>query len=221
MKKMDPSVEAFAISLPGRATRLREPLIDNVPELIRQLLAHAGHLFEEKPFLLFGHSFGTLVVYHLSRELKRLGKRTPQHILISSRPHPGHLYSEYKHTLTDAKLKLVLKEFAGTPQQILDSDDFMAMSLPILRADWKANDTYSVEYPLKEEDMALCGIPMTLYWAMNDLPEIVQFAHLWEKYTTGKVTKRIMPGDHFWLQTPENLAELLRRFAIVAADPQA
>ena len=57
--RLPQSVEVCAIQLPGRETRLKEPVFTRLPPLVQEL-AQALLPSLDRPFALFGHSVGAL-----------------------------------------------------------------------------------------------------------------------------------------------------------------
>eukprot|EP01012_Entosiphon_sulcatum_P012990 TRINITY_DN18270_c0_g1_i1.p2 TRINITY_DN18270_c0_g1~~TRINITY_DN18270_c0_g1_i1.p2 ORF type:complete len:263 (-),score=52.08 TRINITY_DN18270_c0_g1_i1:172-960(-) len=216
-RMLDPSVEGLAVWLPGRGARVKEPSISSIPDLVKQIIEGIGPLLDEKPFVAFGHSYGCAVAYELARELRRQNRRQPSHLILSSRPAPLHVYANPNHKKTDEQLYDVLVQYGGTPKEILDSKEMMAMAYPILRADWKANETYVAE---PTDPDAVLDIPFTVYHGNTDLVEVLADVDKWKQFTTKGATERVFAGGHFWMSDPENHKALIARFK-EAADTAA
>lgn len=82
-----PDVEICALQLPGRENRLSEPLIDNIQEIVANLLDQIKEILHS-PFAFFGHSFGALLAFELTRALRRKHLPLPQHLFVSAFPDP-------------------------------------------------------------------------------------------------------------------------------------
>jgi len=61
--------------------------MDNMHELIDKLMIHLQPEFD-LPFAFFGHSFGSLIAFELSRHLRRRQLPTPVHLFASAFPDP-------------------------------------------------------------------------------------------------------------------------------------
>src|SRR5437870_4644362 len=70
-------LEVVAIELPGRETRIAEPLRERVAALVDDL---RDTLPTDRPYALFGHSMGGLIAFELARAL------------VAPRPAPAHLF---------------------------------------------------------------------------------------------------------------------------------
>ena len=76
------SMEVAAVQLPGRANRLAEPPIADVPSLVDALVSNlAPHLVGR--FAFFGHSMGAFVAFEIACELRRQGWALPELMMIS------------------------------------------------------------------------------------------------------------------------------------------
>eukprot|EP01006_Ploeotia_vitrea_P003420 TRINITY_DN112586_c0_g1_i1.p1 TRINITY_DN112586_c0_g1~~TRINITY_DN112586_c0_g1_i1.p1 ORF type:complete len:265 (+),score=39.74 TRINITY_DN112586_c0_g1_i1:24-797(+) len=213
MRKMK-DVEGLAVSIPGRGARMAEAVVTDIPTLAGQVVDGLGHLMEEKPCILFGHSYGAAVAYEVARELKRREKKAPLHLVLSSRPPPNYVYEDPNHSKTEAQIKQVLVSYGGTPKEILDNADMMKMAYPPLRGDWKANETYVIK---PEDAGAVLDVPATLYYGDKDLPEVLEKAEEWAAYFNGpKLVVQKMPGGHFWLGEADQLQVLLDNFNRIA-----
>ncbi len=80
-------VELCAIRLPGRESRLREPLLDDWREVASTVHRAMAPLLDV-PFVLAGHCSGSVLAYELSRRLHAAGAATPQLLVLSSTEGP-------------------------------------------------------------------------------------------------------------------------------------
>lgn len=76
-------VEVCPVQLPGRGTRLMEPLFTQLLPLI-QALSQALLPLLDKPFAFFGHSLGALVSFELARQLRRQYGVQPVRLFVSA-----------------------------------------------------------------------------------------------------------------------------------------
>jgi medium-chain acyl-[acyl-carrier-protein] hydrolase len=152
------------------------------------------------PVVLFGHSMGALTAFELARELRRLGGPMPIRLIVSGRAAP-HLPARRKplYLLPDREFRTELKALGGTPAAVLDNDELMAAFLPTLRADFAAHETYEYaeEPPLDCPILAVAGAADTVA-----SPDDVR---AWERHTMAAFDARVLPGDHFFIQTERTL----------------
>ncbi|WP_244884937.1 thioesterase II family protein [Singulisphaera acidiphila] len=194
-------VELCAVQLPGRETRLREPIHRRIGPLIDELAEAIGTELD-KPFVLFGHSMGALVAFELARELRRRNLPSPRLLIASGRIAPQLRPRRPPiHTLPEAEFREELRLLDGTPQALLDHSELMGLFSPIIRADLAVNATYAYtdEPPLDLPILALGG--QTDPWVHQEELEG------WRLQTNNAFEREQFLGGHFFLQTAT--AELL------------
>lgn len=199
------SVELTAIELPGRGARLRQPALTRVDEAARGIAdAIAPDL--DRPYALFGHSFGAVLSFELVRELRRRGAAPPILLIASARRAP-HLpkRSAFAHRLSDADLAQHLRELKGTPEEVLASAELMDLVLPIVRADLTADETY-----VCREDEPL-EVPIRAFGGTDDTTFPPEDLAAWAVHTRGGFDLELFPGDHFFVHAER--ARVLERIA--------
>ena len=161
--------------------------------------------YVDKPFALFGHSFGGLVSFELARELRRAYGLEPEQLFVSgcaaARVFCGALCA---HKLSGPDFLREMKRLSEIPAQVLEDDELMRIVASILRADFAISDSYAY----REESPLDC--PITVYGGLSDF--FVTREHLdgWRKETSASFSLRLFEGDHFFLHSSEKavLAEL-------------
>ena len=81
--RLPEAVEVHVVQYPGREERLAEPLIDTMAEMADTVAEVLRPLFA-RPLVLFGHSMGALVAYHLARRRLELGLRKPDALAVAA-----------------------------------------------------------------------------------------------------------------------------------------
>lgn len=194
---LPPEVEVCAIQLPGRESRIREAPFANAKPLV-QALSSAILPYLDKPFAFFGHSMGALIAFELTRELRRGQGLQPFCLFVSSRYAP-HLNQPDPpmHNLPDDEFISRLREYGGTPEEILNNAEIMSLLMPTLRADFSVNETYTYldERPL--------DCPISAFAGVHDrIPH--HMIEEWKAHTVSEFSLRIYPGDHFYLISSRN-----------------
>ncbi|MBP9713769.1 MAG: thioesterase [Sterolibacterium sp.] len=211
-REIDPAIELCAVQLPGRGSRFREPPCTSFAALIQAL----GEMLQTRqaqsplPFAFFGHSLGSLVAFELARHCRRQQLPMPVHLIISGcNAPPLREKSKRLHELPDAELIEKLRDYNGTPREILDNQELMRLLLPVVRADFAlgADYHYAEEIPL--------AIPLTACSGRQDLHVQPEDLRGWQKHTHAAYQERWFEGDHFYInderpQLLESLAEVLR-----------
>ncbi|MFJ1268718.1 beta-ketoacyl synthase N-terminal-like domain-containing protein [Legionella lytica] len=101
-------IEVCPIQLPGRENRMEEPSITDIETLI-PLLATQLQPYFDLPFAFFGHSFGSLLSFELTRYLRRQQLTQPVHLFASAYPDPrlpSKSLDNLLHTLKQMQVNL-------------------------------------------------------------------------------------------------------------------
>lgn len=186
------TIEVCPVQLPGRAARIAEPPWTDMDQLLRAL-GRALTPYLDKPFALFGHSMGALIAFNLARHLRRECDAQPIHLFVSGRCSPQTMKEPVDFKL--AELPKMLRRYNGTPEEALEDPELMELVLPVLRADLALcrSYVYTSEPPFSSSITAFGGLQD--YGVPRDCLEG------WSEHTTGSFVVRMLPGDHFFLNT--------------------
>ncbi|GAA2777035.1 thioesterase II family protein [Saccharopolyspora taberi] len=194
--------QVWGVQLPGRASRMSEPSITRMDELVERVVD--GIDFGER-FALFGHSLGSLVAFEVARALQRDGKPLPQRLFVSSGPPPPvPRGTERIHDLPDdAFLTRVEQLWGALPEPIKSNADLLKIALGQFRADLAVFETYEHQPgpPLDSPITAFAGAQEALAADLDG----------WKAHTAADFESHVLPGHHFYLR--EQKAELLRHIA--------
>jgi surfactin synthase thioesterase subunit len=206
-------LEICMIQLPGRESRLREPALTSLAEIV-QPIVKALEPRTDVPFAFFGHSMGALVAFETARELRRVGGGSPVALFVSASrapqlpwPHPP-----VRH-LTDVELLTeVNRRYESVPDVIIQDAELRELLTPALRADMTLVEThaYQPENPF--------GFPVVAFGGDADRmvkrPELEQ----WRAHTADSFRLRMLSGDHLFLQArrQELLADIVETMGLHA-----
>jgi medium-chain acyl-[acyl-carrier-protein] hydrolase len=201
------TVDVYGVLYPGRASRYATPLIDNIAGMVSAVQQELA-AFQDKPFAFFGHSLGGLIAFELTRSLRRAGLPLPQLLCVSAGDAPHLLpLPPILHNLPDKAFVDAIRDFGGTPEVVLEHQELLAMTLPILRADIKALETYQYqeEDPLNIPLYAVGGLVDTVVKRENILA--------WQQHGSAEWETQFFPGGHFYYRDDPNgpLFAYLRR----------
>lgn len=187
-----PRVEVCAIELPGRGARYGEaPFVDLV-DLLAQLTPRIACL-DDRPLVLFGHSLGARIAYGLAAALQAKGGPAPRGVIVSAGRPPSVAPHELTGRETDAALRSWLERVGGTPRELLENEDLMQLTLPVLRADLALlSSSARLSAPRLDCDLYAFGgrrDPMLP-------PEAVA---AWRGFTQRRFTCELFEGGHFYL----------------------
>jgi medium-chain acyl-[acyl-carrier-protein] hydrolase len=192
-------IEVCAIQYAGRGNRLAEPLGEDIVEVMNGIYQDLQP-FLKKPFAFFGHSMGALVSYEFARRLQREQQPEPFQLFVSgsSAPHLRFV-EEPTYNLPEPEFIAELRNLQGTPAEVLDHAELMQLMLPIIRADFKASQTYKyVPGPLLE-------CPIRAFGGLKDETVPREEVEAWSEHTRGSFRAQMLPGDHFFLNTSQSL----------------
>ncbi|OLZ70778.1 hypothetical protein AV521_12195 [Streptomyces sp. IMTB 2501] len=191
---LPPGVELVSVELPGRGGRGDEPLPDDFDKLADQLLDGISAELRA-PYALFGHSFGALLAYELTRRIERAALPAPRALLVSASraPHvpPVKRVSERSD---EALLEWLLKN-DGMPRELLKYTAFVTYAMRAIRADLVLAETYSVERPDP------VGCPLHAFGGSHDPVVPPTDLDAWRGYTTADFSVTVLPGGHAYPHT--------------------
>ncbi len=196
-RELDPAIEVCAVQLPGRGARFREKPYSSFSTLIEalaELIRHQDNL----PFAFFGHSLGAMMAFELARYCRQHGLPMPEHLFASGCNAPAYrskTKSKRLHELEDDALIDALKDFNGTPQEILENRELMNLVLPMIRADFAlgADYKYQAGPPLE--------IPITVLAGKQDKHVELKGVEAWRKETVKDCRIHWFEGDHFFINS--------------------
>ena len=188
------TIEVCAVQLPGRGSRITDSACTRMDQLIRLAgEALAPHL--DKPFALFGHSMGALIGFELAHYLRREWGAQPVHLFVSGRCSPQTRNEPVDPKLFDSALPEMLRQYNGTPAEALENAELMELVLPVLRADFALCKSYNYT------PQPPFNFPITAFGGLEDHGVPREAIEGWRKQTTGPFALRMLPGDHFFLNT--------------------
>ncbi|HEX6287866.1 MAG TPA: thioesterase II family protein, partial [Herpetosiphonaceae bacterium] len=190
---LPPQIEVCAVQLPGRETRMREPLFTSIGALVPELLNALAPALD-MPFVFFGHSMGALISFELARALRRQGNPHLLHLFVSARSAPQVVNGEEPiYHLPTPEFIDKLRQLNGTPDAILHNPELQEMLLPILRADLALNEryVYTEEAPL--------DVPISAFGGLQDPRVRQENVAQWAAQTSKTFSLRMVAGDHFFL----------------------
>jgi surfactin synthase thioesterase subunit len=200
------------VDLPGRGARLNERLLTDMHAVVDDVLSHIRRHMDA-PYVLYGHSMGALTVLLLTRKIREEGLRMPLHLFVTG--HGGPSASDNKiirYNLPENELIDELNVLDGIPGEIIKDKFLLRFFLPVIRADFKAIETFSYS---PEEKL---DIPITCIVGSEEKISLEK-ARAWENETAARVEVRQFPGKHFFIyQHDREVMTLICR--MIAAPPE-
>lgn len=194
------TIELLAVQLPGREGRANEKFIEAIGKLTSEIAeAMTPHL--GMPYVVFGHSFGTLVAFEVIRELRKRGLPQPFLFIPAGREAP-HLEDPRKpisELPDDAFVEELIKDYGDHAAPVLQSADLREAFVPQIRADFAVSEAYchKPSPPLDCPIIAIAGVDE------DDIRK--DDLEAWAVHTNRGFSSRRFPGDHFFVTTSGQL----------------
>ncbi|XP_062866912.1 S-acyl fatty acid synthase thioesterase, medium chain [Trichomycterus rosablanca] len=199
------SIEVYSVRLPGRESRAKEPFVQNMQQILDEVVGVLLPALKEKPFALFGHSFGAMTSYAFAEYVKTVHNLEPIHMFISGASAPyseTRLQAPTRSHLSDEEFLQWMTSIGGTPPEILTNPEVLKLFLPALKADLKVVETYRCSRPTSP----FLSCPVSCFDGKEDVPHDLQ---AFKAMTSGDFTVQMLPGPHFYLKDTANEKVLL------------
>jgi surfactin synthase thioesterase subunit len=185
-------IELCAVCLPGRAWRVNEPVPTCMTTMAQQIAA-AMQLLADKPYALFGHSFGALCAYSLACEIARLPQRSPFKILVSACSAPDQQYAGSSLDRLPEKIFMeAMERRYGIVARMKETPELLEMTLSLLRSDFKLAATLP-------NCSTVLTAPITAFFGTADPETSAEGIARWRSYTSDTFSTRGYDGGHFFL----------------------
>jgi surfactin synthase thioesterase subunit len=189
-----PDTDVLGVELPGHATRFREPLVTDMAALVEEL-ADVVRALPDLPLVLFGHSLGAFIAFDLAQRLAELGLEQPRWLVASAALPPDHRVHRAAATeWSDTELIGRLRRLGGTPAEILANPELMAMSLPIIRADYRLIATR------RRPPYAPLACNVAAFSGSDDRSASPREVLGWARFSSGEFFAHEFAGGHFYIQ---------------------
>lgn len=204
-ERFSPAVDVLALQYPGRQDRRHEACITSIDVLADRVAEQLIQL-TEMPTLFFGHSMGATLAFEVAFRLEKRARNAPLGIIASGRRAPGIPPSEIVHTRDDAGVIKEIRRLNGTQSAVLEDEEILRMSLPSIRGDYQAIETYT------HTPGRIVNCPVTVLTGDSDPQTSLAYAEAWRDYTKGAFRMKVFPGGHFYLTSniPAVMAEIDR-----------
>jgi surfactin synthase thioesterase subunit len=145
---------------------------------------------------------GALLALEVVRELERRGAAVLA-LIVSGCPAPHLRATRAKRApRTDAELVDQLRSWGGTPAELLDDPEFMALALRPLRADLALCDRY-------RSRPGRVQAPLTALAGSDDGVAAVPEVEAWAGYSARWRGVHVVDGGHFFVHAPGRVVDLV------------
>ncbi|MEO0843542.1 MAG: thioesterase II family protein [Cyanobacteria bacterium J06643_5] len=203
------NIELCPVELPGRGSKIKLAPLNRLESIIKEL-SQQIQPYLDKPFSFFGHSMGGLLSFELTRNLYQKYGINPVHLFISALSAPQIIDSKPPiHNLSESDFIDKLRDYNGTPNEVLEDEELMALFLPVLRADFAVIGTYTYYNAPPLE------CPISIFGGLEDDKVPIEELEAWRTQTNNSFSLEIFPGGHFfindlYLLLIEKISEVLK-----------
>jgi medium-chain acyl-[acyl-carrier-protein] hydrolase len=192
---------------------MSEPYLTRVGDAA-DLAAEALAPYFDMKFAFFGHSLGALIAYELAQRLRHKGGAQPRHLIVSAHRAPQLPFPlDPTWNLPGDDLKRRLEKLAGTPKEVLQHEELLQLMMPLIRADFRLDETYT--HPVDYEPL---DCPITAFGGRQDSETSEADLRAWGEVTRGSFELRMMDGDHFFIHSQADA--LVREVARLLQNPR-
>ncbi|KAL4230489.1 hypothetical protein ACF0H5_010871 [Mactra antiquata] len=206
-KHIPDHIEVYGVCLPGRETRFKDPVCNNLSQILDEVTSAILSSCKGKPFAFWGHSMGALLTYEVARILKLQHNIEPVHMFVSgiSAPHSEKRKKTTLNVREYSKEEFIelMRKLGGTPKEILENKDMMDIFVPPLRADYELIPQFSYDTPASRSAVFSC--PVDVFDGKDDIEHDLQG---WKDITTGSFSITMIDGQHFYLKEDYNTIKL-------------
>jgi medium-chain acyl-[acyl-carrier-protein] hydrolase len=188
-------IELCPIELAGRGGRFKEACYETLLDAVDDVCNQVKKYLDERPYALFGHSMGSLIVYELYYKLKEDHQQLPCHIFFSGGA-PPHIRKDKPmvHTLPDGQFKEAIMKLGGMSEELFEDEELAKIFIPLLRADYRILETYQY---IERTERIECDL--TLLGGKEDPEVLIEDLSQWGRYTKGKSELYEFEGGHFFV----------------------
>jgi surfactin synthase thioesterase subunit len=179
---------------------MNEPLEHTFTGLLERVVASVQPPPGE-PFAIFGHSLGAIIAFELAVRLEQRGRHPLAVFVSAARAPSARDPARYDGLETDDELRAELSRLDGTPADVLADPELMAMTLPVLRADFRVASSYIGVRGSR------VGAPLVALGGAEDASTRQGFSE-WRDHAAADYAQHTLPGGHFYIRS--SMAELLQ-----------
>jgi medium-chain acyl-[acyl-carrier-protein] hydrolase len=206
-------LEAFAVRLPGRESRVGDEFFVDLELLASELAREIRHHASGDSPVLYGHCGGATIAYETARRLKS-EDGIDVGLAVSSHPAPGLFPREPSWRLPRADFLERVRRDGYLPDGLLAHDEMMAIYEPILRADYELIEKHELARATQQLSGPGFHGPILTLFGTQDATVSREQIQAWEALCTGELTVVTLAAGHdLPHEVPHELANaLVRRF---------
>lgn len=200
-------IEVIAVQYPGRMERLGEQCISSAEQIVSSVIAELKlENLLDCSFLVYGHSNGAVAAFEFARQYEQQTSQRLKHLFLAARNVPSEEHKS-RSSMSDVDLKQEIKALNGTPDELLNNDEFMELVLPSLRADFSIGENYRLPQRLK-----LLSPAHFIYGTKENIGE--EDVDQWQTFFIEQLKVLTLPAEHLFVNTHSNELLMMLRNVI-------
>jgi surfactin synthase thioesterase subunit len=194
---LPPDVDVYAIELPGHGVRRGEPMLTRVEDVVEGLIPELGRLLD-RPYALFGHCLGAIVMFETARRLVLDGAPRPFELFASGAPAPELYLIPEIYTQSDERFRDVLGliNFASS-EAVLADESLFQRALPFVRSGFQLASGYRMD----KAGAGPLAVPITAFGGWEDVFAPVGAVQAWRAHTSEHFALHMVAGGHYFLES--------------------
>lgn len=190
---MPPNIELVVVEIPGRLHLRDQPPKDMnalVDTIYPQILP-----FLDKPYAIFGHSFGSIISYEVTKRLQIENRNLPIKLFVSARraPQIPNRFRQASNLPNQEFIDEMQNMYQAIPEAVLKEKALLKMLLPILKEDIRINETYIGKLD------PLLNVPLQVYYGTKDKTVTSDDLQQWKAVTQKDFQIKSFDGGHFYI----------------------
>lgn len=192
-KRLSTRFDVLVFQYPGRQDRAAEAPLESLSAMAAGAFdgfRTSGH-HRGRPILAFGHSMGALVAFEFVRKAEATGIEV-RALTASAAVAPSQVAAKPPHPSSDEDILNHLASLEGTDADVFAHRQLMRLTLPVIKADYRAFDTYTCADDVK------VGAPIHAMGGDQDPYVTLGDLYGWGKHCES-LDVTVFDGGHFYL----------------------
>ena len=204
-KAMGKAGEIIPIEYPGHGTRMSEPLIGSMKDLVGWCEEDIKKQLKDKsePFMLLGHSMGSIICYQLENLFKSEGYNLKKVVLAACQA--PNFWLDYIGNIEEMDNKEFLEYVAsigGVQEELLDNEFFKEIYTDIIRNDFVLLKRYVPQINKVETPLVLIN--------GNKDQLVGERWKYWQLYSQNETQYFQLDENHFVVKDTNEMRDILK-----------
>jgi surfactin synthase thioesterase subunit len=187
-----PHVDAQPVQLPGRQGLLEITPVADLPSLVDQVVDLLARDID-RPYALFGHSMGALLVTELTAEMGRRRLPLPALVGVSGRSGRPDARAAVAQATDGESILRFITRLGGTDPALLADPEMRRLVVDTMAADLRLCSGYRPTF-------TRLAAPIVAFAGRDDPLVAVDEVRAWRDRTIAECRVVVFPGNHFYLQ---------------------